>query len=187
VSATGGGGDWVEPEHLVVGHIAKAHGTRGELFVWPLTDRPDDVFAPGRELLLGDEGGALEVGVPTVTVEAVRPFKRGLLVKLAAVASREDADLLLRRYLLLPRSDLPPLEEDEVLYHELLGMHVVTVDGDVVGTVREVFETEPHHLLEVAADGGRTHLIPFAARIVRQVDRQQKRLVIDPPAGLLDL
>jgi ribosomal 30S subunit maturation factor RimM len=39
------------PEHLVVGHVTKPHGTKGELFVWPLTDRVEDVFEPGRELL----------------------------------------------------------------------------------------------------------------------------------------
>jgi 16S rRNA processing protein RimM len=180
-------GERAEPEHLVVGHIAKAHGTRGELFVWPLTDRPDEVFAPGRELLLGDEDGVLEPDVPRVVLEATRPFKRGLLVKLVAVGGRDDADLFVRRYLLLPRAELPPLDEDEVFYHELLGMRVVTVADDDVGTVREVFETEPHHLLEVAADDGRVRLVPFAARIVRQVDRRERRLVIDPPAGLLDL
>jgi 16S rRNA processing protein RimM len=180
-------GGRVEPEHLVVGHIAKAHGTRGELFVWPLTDRPDEVFAAGRELLLGDEGGALEEGAPSVFVESTRPFKRGLLVKLVGVDGREDVEELTRRYLLLPRSEVPPLDEDEVFYHELLGMTVVEADGAVVGTVQEVFETEPHHLLEVAGSGGKTHLIPFAARIVREVDRSGRRLVVEIPPGLLDL
>jgi 16S rRNA processing protein RimM len=180
-------GDRAAPEHLVVGHIAKAHGTRGELFVWPLTDRPDDVFAAGRELLLGDEDGALDEAAPSVVVESTRPFKRGLLVKLAAVERREDADLFARRYLLAPRAELAPLDEDEVFYHELLGMSVVDVAGDVIGTVREVFETEPHHLLEVEAPDGKTYLVPFAARIVREVDRAGRRLLVELPPGLLEL
>jgi 16S rRNA processing protein RimM len=53
--------------------------------------------------------------------------------------------------------------------------------------VREVFETEPHHLLEVLTTDGRARLVPFAGRIVRQVDRAGRRVVIDPPEGLLDL
>jgi 16S rRNA processing protein RimM len=180
-------GEQALPEHLVVGHITKPHGTRGELFVWPLTDRPEIVFAAGRALLLGDADGALSDGAPTVTVASARPFKRGVLVALAGVTSREAADAFAQRYLLLPREEVPPLEEDEVFYHELLGLEVVDTAGAVVGRVREVFETEPHHLLEVVADSGKVHLIPFAARIVRDVDRDTRRIVIDPPAGLLEL
>lgn len=180
-------GDTAAPEYLVVGHIAKVHGTRGELFVWPLTDRPDDVFGPGRELLLGDAEGAVDETAPSVVVESTRAFKRGLLVRLEQVTSREAAELLAQRYLLLPLEVLPPPDEDELFYHELLGMRVLTLDGEAVGAVREVFETEPHHLLEVVDDSGRKRLIPFAGRIVREIDRAGGRIVIDPPAGLLDL
>lgn len=180
-------GERAEPGHLVVGHITKAHGTRGELFVLPLTDRPDDVFAPGRELLLGDEDGALEESAAVVTVESARAFKRGLLLRLEEVGTREEADDVARRYLLLPVAALPPLEEGELFYHQLLGLRVETVDGAGVGVVREVYETEPHHLLEIEDEMGRRRLVPFAERIVRSVEPAAGRLVIDPPEGLLDL
>jgi 16S rRNA processing protein RimM len=184
---TGAGERALAPDHLVVGHISKPHGTRGELFILPLTDNPDAVFAPGRELLLGDEQGALAEDAPGVVVETVRPFKRGLLVGFAAVGSRDDAEPFARRYLLLPAAALPPLGEGEVFYHELLGMSVETLGGDAVGRVREVYDTEPHHLLEVVGPDGRPRLVPFAERIVRAVDRDGRRLVIDPPEGLLEL
>jgi 16S rRNA processing protein RimM len=186
VTAPDGGGR-AEPGHLVVGHISKPHGTRGELFVLPLTDHPDTVFAPGQQLLLGDEEGALAEDAPSVVVAGVRPFKGGLLVSFADVAGRDGAQALARRYLLLPLEAVPPLAEDEIFYHELLGMRVETVGGEVAGVVREVFDTEPHHLLELVTDDGRRRLVPFAARIVRAIDREQRRLVIDPPEGLLDL
>jgi 16S rRNA processing protein RimM len=182
-----GAGGRATPEHLVVGHITKTHGTKGELFLWPLTDRPGDVFAPDQQLLLGDEAGVVTDDAPVVVIETVRPFKRGLLVKLADFDSREDAAELARRYLALPIAAVPPLEAGEVFYHDLIGMAVQTVSGEPVGRVREVFETEPHHLLEVKSDSGKLHLIPFAERIVREVDVEGRRLVIDPPAGLLEL
>ncbi|HUF49687.1 MAG TPA: ribosome maturation factor RimM [Longimicrobiales bacterium] len=182
-----GTGDRAAPEHLVVGHISKAHGTKGELFVFPLTDRRDDVFVPGHELLLGDEDGLLSDDARIVRIEAARPFKRGVLVRFDGVATRADADTCARRYLLAPTAALPPLEEGEVFYHELLGMSVNTIDGTHVGRVREVYETVPNHLLEVLSDGGKLHLIPFAAHIIRNVDRDGARITIDPPAGLLEL
>jgi 16S rRNA processing protein RimM len=181
------GGERASPEHLVVGHIAKPHGTRGELYVAPLTDHPDAVFAPGQELLLGDEDGALSGDATSLVVDTARPFKRGVLVAFEGVADRAAAEALARRYLLLPADAVPPPEADEVFYHELLGMSVETVSGEAAGAVREVFETEPHHLLEVVSDDGRKRLIPFAARIVRTIDRDGRRIVIDPPEGLLDL
>jgi 16S rRNA processing protein RimM len=175
------------PDHLVVGHITKPHGTQGELFVFPLTDNPEAVFAPGQSLLLGDGEGALAGDAPSVVVETVRAFKRGFLVRFEGVAGREAAEALARLYLLTPADTLPPLDEDEVFYHELLGMRVETSAGQAVGRVSEVYETDPHHLLEVRGDDGKSRLVPFAARIVKQVDRSGRRLVIDPPDGLLDL
>lgn len=175
------------PEHLVVGHLARPHGTKGELFVWPLTDEPEDVFVEGVELRLGDEDGVLDETADALVVEWSRPFKRGELVKFAGVDDRNDAQTLAGRYVLAERAALAPLEEDEVYYHQLLGLAVETTDGTPVGIVREVYETEPAHLLEVKAPDGKLRLVPFAARIVRQLDVAGGRLVIEPPEGLLDL
>ncbi|HEU5208572.1 MAG TPA: ribosome maturation factor RimM [Longimicrobiales bacterium] len=175
------------PEHLVVGHLAKAHGTKGELFVWPLTDAPEDVFLEGMELVLGDEDGALDSAADPLVVEQSRPFKRGELVKFEGVDDRNAAELLTGRYVLAAREALAPLEEDEVYYHELLGLTVVTEGGTQVGTVREVYEMEPSDMLEVKSSDGKLHLVPFSARIVRQVDVAGGRIVIDPPQGLLEL
>ena len=176
-----------DPEHLVVGHITKAHGTRGEVLVWPLTDRPDAVFAAGNTLVVGDGDGALGEDPIGVVVERSRPFKKGLLVKLLDAEDREAVAELIGRYLLIAAAAAEPLAEGEVFYHQLLGMRVEQVDGTLVGTVREVFETTPHDLLEVDGVEGRRHLVPFAEHMVVQVDVAGRRLVIDPPPGLLEL
>jgi 16S rRNA processing protein RimM len=177
-----------EPRHLVVGHISKAHGTRGEVFVWPLTDDPERVFAVGEEVQVAepDEGAEPDEEWQPLAVERRRPFKRGMLVKFEGLDDRTAVEPLAGRYILMPLEKLAPLEEGEVYYHQLLGAEVVTVEGQVVGRVREVFETEPAHLLEVQGDE-KVHLIPFTERIVKEVDVERKRLVIEPPAGLLEI
>ena len=179
-------GDESMPDHLVVGQVTKAHGTRGEVLVWPLTDSPETVFESGAELILGDMDGDLGDAPIDVVVERARPFKQGLLVKFAEIPDRTVAERLARRYLLASRDRLPPLEEDEVFYHQLLGLEVRTVEGAVVGRVREVYETEPAHLLEVEGEGGR-HLVPFVKRIIERIDLEAGVLIIDPPAGLLEV
>ncbi|MEO5511741.1 MAG: ribosome maturation factor RimM [Longimicrobiales bacterium] len=178
-----------EPEHLVVGQISKAHGTKGEAVIWPLTDQPDAVFTPGAQLLLGDEDGRLREGDTheALTVVETRPFKKAVLVQFEGFETREDLEDYLGLYVLVPIGSLAPLAEGEVFYHQLLGLSVETVDGENIGSVSEVFDTEPTHLLEVRGEDGKNRLIPFAAHIVKQVDVAGGRIVIDPPAGLLEI
>lgn len=174
------------PEYLVVGHLTKAHGTRGEVLIRPLTDRPEDVLAAGRRVVVGDAEGELGKSPQDRVVEHSRPYKKGWLAKLEGVADRSAAEELTGRYLLVPAVERPEPEEGEYYYHQLLGLLVVTVEGAEVGPVREVYETEPHHMLEVKG-AGRLHLVPFDRRIVRSVELEAGRLVIDPPEGLLEL
>jgi 16S rRNA processing protein RimM len=171
----------------VVGHITRAHGTKGEVFVWLLTDRPDGVFSEGETVWLGDtEGGLGEDAIP-LEVERARPFKRGLLVGFQGYPDRNAVEPFAGRYLLRPRESLESPEPGEFYYHQLLGLRVETVDGVTIGRVREVFELDPTDMLDVVDDEGKSRLIPFAERLVRQVDMAGGRLLIEPPAGLLDL
>jgi 16S rRNA processing protein RimM len=175
-----------DPDFFVVGQITKPHGTKGEVFVWPLTEEPEEVFAETEELILGDQEGEVGADQLRLTVETVRPFKRGFLLKWVGYSDRTSVTPFSGRYLLVPASRIAPLEEGEVFYHQLLGLEVVTVAGEVVGRIREVYETEPAHLLEVKG-AERIHLIPFVRRIVKKVDLENGRLVIEPPPGLLEV
>ncbi len=176
-----------EPLYLAVGHVNKPHGTKGELFVWPLTDHPESTFAPGVVLYLADESGtAPDRTTPSLSVEGARPFRRGVLVHLAGIEDRDQASLLGGRYLLRPRDEVEPLEEGEVFYHQLLGMRVVTVEGEEVGSVLEVYELRPADLLEVRGRRG-TIFIPFLKSVIQEVRVEEGTLVIDPPEGLLEL
>ncbi len=176
-----------EPSFLVVGHVNKAHGTKGELFVWPLTDHPESTFAPGVILFPGNDAGeAPDTSWPSLVLESVRPFRRGFLVRFEGIDDRDRAEALHGRYLFRPLSELEELEEGEIFYHQLLGMKVVTIHGEEIGQVVEVYELRPADLLEVRGPGGIRH-IPFLRSMIREVDVTGGRLVIDPPEGLLDL
>jgi len=176
-----------DPLYLVVGHLNKAHGTKGEVFVWPLTDHPEGSFAPGVILYLGDEtGDAPDSTQPSVLIEESRPFRRGYLIRVEGVRTRDEAEALRGKYVLRPRDELEEVGEGEFLYHQLLGMNVVTVHGEEVGTIVEVYELRPADLLEVEGPS-KTHFIPFLSSLVREVDTEASTMVIDPPEGLLDL
>jgi 16S rRNA processing protein RimM len=170
---------------LLVGRVRKPHGVRGELFVWVETDRPETVFQPGRKLWLGDDQAP--DGETVLTVERSRAFKGGVLLKPAEFASRTEAlDEMRGRSLYIPRSEAAPLGQDEVYYHELIGVRVFA-NRQLIGTVREVYETGGADLLAVERESGDELLIPFVRQIVHRVDVERGELEIDPPAGLLEL
>ena len=174
-----------QPSHLVVGHLNKPHGTKGEIFVWPLTDHPGSHFAPGVVHLPAiDEAREPADSLPPLEIESVRPYRKGFLAKFAGVDDRDGAERLRGLYLLRPFDAIDPLADDEIFYHQLLGADVTTVDGVAVGEVTEVYSLKPADLLQVAGPNGEA-LIPMAPEIVVEIDRERRRVVVDPPEGLL--
>lgn len=174
------------PQHLVVGHVNKAHGTKGEVFIWPLTDHPDSTFASGASLLLGDGEAALPPEPVVLVIAESRAYRRGFLVRFEGVHDRAGSEALRDRYVLRDLDQVGTPEQGEVFYHDLLGMEAVTVDGRSVGEVVEVYELQAADLLEIRGPD-KTHMIPYISSMVRSVDVEQNRVVLDPPDGLLDL
>lgn len=173
------------PPFLVVGHLNKPHGTQGELFVWPLTDYPETHFAPGVVHFPGDdEGKTPSPDLAPLTIETVRPYRKGFLARFLGIADRTAAEQLRGRYLLRPFDAMDELAEGEIFYHELLGSTVVTRDGSVLGAVKEVYALKPADLLEVAGPDGDI-MLPLIREMVVAFDREEGRVVVDPPEGLL--
>lgn len=167
---------------VVVGRIGKPHGIRGELTVEVRTDAPDIRFAPGSVLATDP------ARVGPITVEAVRWHSGRLLLRVEGVADRTAAEALRG---VVVSSDVPddevPDDPEEFFDHQLRGLQVVTVDGDVLGTVDDVVHLPSQDLLAVARPGGRELLVPFVAEIVPEIDVDAGRVVVALPPGLLDL
>src|SRR5687768_2221264 len=142
------------PEFAIVGRIRKAHGIRGEVVVEPITDAPDAVFAPGRRVFAGTADGDRARDGSELSVAQARPFKEGLIIRFEEIADRNAAELWRDRYLLLPLSELDPPGEGEVYIHELVGMRVVLVSGEALGSVTEVYELPQGLALDVTRENG---------------------------------
>ncbi len=178
--------DASDPDFLVVGHLNRVHGIKGEIYVWPLTDHPETVFRSGVTLRVSDLAGRTPSDLfPSLEVESVRPYKQGYLVKFVGLEDRTEAERFRGRYLMRPFEEVEDLEEGELFYHQLLGMEVETVDGRELGTVQEVYEVGHADLLEIRGPTGTVHL-PLAESIIHEVDVDAGRLVVDPLEGLLD-
>ncbi len=182
-----------EPEYAIVGLIRKAQGIRGEVVIEPLTDKPDVVFASGSRVFAGTADGDLAVvrdvkgqeETPTLTISEAKPFKKGLIVRFEELRDRDSAELWRGRYLLAPFSELPPLQEDEVYLHDLIGMSVVSVTGDSLGSVTTFYELPQGIMLDVQKAHG-SALIPYRPEIIVRTDIDARTIVINDTLGLLD-
>ena len=182
-----------EPEYAIVGLIRKAQGIRGEVVIEPLTDKPDVVFASGSRVFAGTSDGDLAIvtdvkgaeETPTLTVVGTKPFKKGLIVQFEELQDRDSAELWRGRYLLAPFAELPPLQEDEVYLHDLIGMSVVSVAGARIGTVTTFYELPQGIMLDVKTASGST-IIPYRPELIVRTDIAGRTIVIDDTIGLLD-
>jgi 16S rRNA processing protein RimM len=165
----------------VVGSIARAHGNKGDVIVNPETDFLEERFRAGAVFATW-RGNALE----HIVVDSVR-FQQGRpVMHVRGVDSIEAAEALAGAEMRIPVAELIALDEGRYYRHDLVGCRVELVDGLKVGTVASVESDAGNDRLVVEGERGEV-LVPMAAPIVRRVDIAARRIVIDPPEGLLEL
>ena len=89
------------------------------------------------------------------------------------------------RYLLAPFSELPPLQEDQVYLHDLIGMKVVTATGEKLGTVTTFYELPQGLMLDINTPRGSV-LIPYRPEIIVRTDIDARTILINDTLGLMD-
>ena len=142
---------------------------------------PAPSVVPGVEVVLERAGERR-----ATRVVSAAPHARGqLLLGLEGVADRAAAERLVRTRVLVAAAALPPLAEHEFYYHEIEGFRVDTTDGQALGEVAETFSTGANDVWVVRSTD-KEHLIPVIADVVRLIDRESRRIVIEPLPGLLD-
>ncbi len=152
--------------------MARAHGVRGVVRVRASAD-----FSGVDALWLDD------------TRFAVRHASRDKdewLITLEGVGDRDAADALRGRTVRIPR-DAVALADDELLVADLVGCTVVDVTGAILGEVTGTFHSGAHEVLELRRPDARELLLPLVDAFVVSIDVEAKRIVFDPPEGLLDL
>jgi 16S rRNA processing protein RimM len=160
---------------VCIAQIGAAHGVRGEVRLKAFTEDPLSVA----------EYGPLETedGKRQFEIEAARPAKDMLVVRLKGVTDRDAAEALKNIRLYVAREKLPPPADDEFYYADLVGLAAVKANGEVVGAVKAVHNFGAGDLLEIEpADGSATMMLPFSETTVPSIDMAQRRIVVEPPA-----
>jgi len=111
--------------------------------------------------------------------------KERIVLKFKGVESIEAAEILRNAEVCVDEAEAFELKEGEFFDWQLEGCEVVTLGREAVGKVRELLRTGGTEVLVIEGDD-RDVLVPFAESICVEVDIESKRIVIDPPEGLLD-
>jgi 16S rRNA processing protein RimM len=161
-------------DRICVATVGAAHGTGGEVRLWPHTTRAEDVAAYG-PLQTAD-------GTRTFKILSVRPGKAFLVARLGGVTDRTAAEQLCNTDLYVSRACLPAPEPDEFYHADLIGLRADDIAGRTVGTVVAVHNFGAGDVLEIAPQaGGETVMHPFSVDAVPSVDIAGGRIVVVPP------
>jgi len=166
---------------LVVGRIGRAHGVHGEATIEVRTDLPDERFVLGARLETDPTSNG------PLTIESARDHNGILLLKFLEINDRTTIEKV-RDTLLLADVDMSEEAafEDEYHVQQLIGCDVVLQTGVKIGELTDVLNLPGQDLLAIKGDRGEI-LIPFIAEFVPEVDIENRKIIVVPPEGLLQL
>ena len=170
---------------LTVGKLVAPHGLRGEIRINPSSDFPERFTRPGKRWVQKiNENQPNEISLLS---GRQLPGKKVFVVRFAGINSRNDAQLLIGSFLLVPINDRPKLDKNEFHFLDLIGLEAkLAPDGPPIGIVSDL-KSAGNDLLEIQLEKDKKILIPLVKEIVPIIQINEGWLLITPPEGLLEL
>lgn len=159
---------------VVIGKALKPFGIKGELKILPFTE--SSYAFEKSAVLVFDE--------TPYRVRKVRRQKESIVVSLDGVDSPEAAAELRGKLVKTEQKNLPPKEEDEYYWFELIGMRVHTRDGLDLGVITQIIPTGANDVICVEGPRGEV-LLPVIDDVIVNVSVQEGKVVVDPLEGLI--
>ncbi|MFZ2089378.1 MAG: ribosome maturation factor RimM [Desulfobaccales bacterium] len=170
-----------QPRLVPLGQVVGVHGLKGMLRVGisgRSADFDPETFVALQEILVGGE-----------RYQVLKAAKgRGhILVRLAGIDSRDQAEPLVGRQVQGEAHRFPELPPGEYYWFQVIGLPVVHAeDGRVLGVLSEIWPTGAHDIY-VVRQGKREVLLPAVEEVIQEIDLKEGCLKVRPPEGLLDL
>lgn len=166
-------------DELQVGVITQTHGIRGEVKVFPTTDDVNR-FKKLKEVILdtGSERLSMEI-------ESVKFFKQFVILKFKGYDSINDVERYRQGKLLVTRDKAVKLKKDEYFVADMIGMRVVTDEGEDFGVLKEVLATGANDVYVVSRENGQEVLLPAIRECIRNMDMDGRVMEVHIMDGLL--
>lgn len=163
-------------EKILMGKVVNVVGLKGELKIYSYTDR-NERFEELDQIWLDNKAYA---------IENVRYQNKVVILKLAGINDRNKAEEQRNKKVYIEEADLAELPEDTYYVRDLIGISVVTEDGEL-GKISDVIQNSAQDLYEVKTAEGKKVYIPVVKEFVNEVDMENKVVKVTLPEGLLDL
>lgn len=166
-----------ESRFLIFARVLKPWGVRGEVKLDILADHPEK-FLQLATLYVG------ETLIPC-QVEHFRRHRQYLLLKLRGYDNPNQAETLRDQYLYVNPQDVPPLEPNTYYHYQLIGLQVVTLEGEVLGALDEILQTGANDVYVVHGARYGEILLPARREVIRQIDLERGVMTVQLLPGLL--
>ena len=160
---------------IEVGKIVNTHGVRGDIKINPFID---DVEA-------FREFGFIYVNDTKMKIKGVKFVKRNPILSIEGIDSVEKAEKYRNVSAYVDEEMLPELSDNEFYIKDILGLSVITIDGEELGKISEVYKTGSNDVYEVLKEDGKKFLIPAIAQVVKEINIKEKKMIIELLEGLI--
>lgn len=171
-------------EWFNVGRIVNTHGIRGELRILSTTDFEEERFAVGTKLAAFKKDDKK----PTwVTISSMRRHKNFILVTFEGMENINLVEPFKEGLLKVSMDQLAEdeLAENEYYHFEIKECEVFSEEGELIGVVTDILETGANDVWEVKASNGKKYYIPYIDDVVKEIDIDEKKIIIHVMEGLL--
>ena len=166
---------------LRVGVISSTHGVRGELKVFPTTDDLNR-FKKLKTVIL--DTGHEQM---TLNIEGVKFFKNMAILKFKEFNDINEVEKYRGKDLLILRDQAVKLGPDENFIVDLIGLRVVTDEGEEFGVLKDVLQTGANDVYVIDGKDGKEYLFPAIKQCILKVDLEAQEIIVHIMDGLLDL
>lgn len=171
-------------QYFRIGVITSAHGIRGGVKVYPVTENPAR-FRDLQEVLFSQPQSDTVAG--TYKLRRVAFQNPMVLLEFEGIDTRNQAELLKGQQLWVSRAQAIPLSENEYYLADVLGMEVRDENGELLGQVADILETGSNEVFQVEQPGMKPLLIPSIPECILTMDLQNKKMTVHLLPGLREL
>jgi len=166
--------------YLEIGIITRFQGNKGEVRVKATTDIPERFFDLDTVYLKrGDELKELEI-------EYIRFHKQFVVIKFFDINSINEAEKLKNYQVLIDESEKYLLPEDNFYVDDLIDCDVYLESDKYLGKLIDVIDTSGTDIFLVKGQD-KEYMLPASREMILEIDLENKKIIVDPIPGILDL
>ena len=164
-----------------LGKIVRKHSFRGEVVVKLDTDEPE-LYQNLESVFVALGNDLVPFFIETISLQKGNQLR----IRFEDVENEADADAIMGIEVYLPLKFLPKLTGNKFYYHEIIDFDIEDVKIGHIGVITGVNDSSAQPLFEVNANGIDL-FIPMIDKFIKKVDRENKKIIVETPEGLIDL